>query len=411
MRRVLTMIPLLAAVAAGCESLAGPRNGRQAPLTELPRALTVAERDVIRASNGFAFDILRETVARAEESNIFLSPLSASMALGMTMNGAVDETYDGMRRALGFGDLDRAGINASYRGLIDLLRGLDRGVEMRVANSIWAADGFTFHQTFFDEAKRYFDAEVATLDFGSPAAVATINEWAARNTNNRIPKVLDGIDPDLVMILMNAIYFNGQWTDRFDRARTGPAPFQGLDGAPLEVQMMRRSGGARMARVADAVVLELPYGRDAFAMTVVLPDPGVRVDDIIASLDADVWDAWLGDLMPTEVEVGLPRFRLEYETIMNEPLMALGMERAFTSAADFSRMSPAGKELEIAFVKQNTFLDVHEEGTEAAAVTTVGMRVTSAPPSIVVDRPFVLAIRERFSGTILFLGRIGAPGR
>jgi serine protease inhibitor len=410
MRRTLTMIPLLAAVAAGCESLSGPRNGRPEPLTELPRALTVSERHVIQASNAFAFDILRETVLREDEANVFLSPLSASMALGMTMNGAVGETYDGMRRALGFGDLERADINASYRDLIDLLRGLDRGVEMRLANSIWAADGFTFHQAFFDEVRRYFDAEVATLDFGSPAAVATINAWAARNTNNRIPKVLEQIDPDLVMILMNAIYFNGQWTDRFDRARTEAAPFQALDGESLQVQMMRRSGGARMARVPDAVVLELPYGRDAFAMTIVLPDPGVHVDDMIASLDADTWNSWLQHLAAADVEIGLPRFRLEYETIMNEPLKALGMERAFSRAADFSRMSPAGDELEIAFVKQNTFLDVHEEGTEAAAVTTVGVRVTSAPPSIVVDRPFVMAIRERFSGTILFVGRIGAPG-
>lgn len=409
MRRLMALLPLAAlTVVAGCETLFGPGPRDLAPLERLPRALTTSEREVIQGSNRFAFDILRETVERESVPNVFLSPLSASMALGMTMNGAVGETYDGMRSALGFDGLERDAVNATYRSLIDLLRGLDRGVDMRVANSIWTRNEFPVHAEFVAEAKRYFDAEVASLDFGSPSAVRTINEWAARNTNGRITEVIDAIDPDYMMFLMNAIYFNGKWRERFDRAHTQSAPFQLRDGGSMDVQMMRRTGAARVNFAGDVTVLELPYGRDAFAMTIVLPARGADVDALLATLDDATWAAWLDGLTEQEVGIGLPRFRLEYETEMNQPLIELGMARAFSPAAEFDRISPIP--LEIGFVKQNTFVDVHEEGTEAAAVTTVGMRVVSAPPAIEVDRPFIMAIRERFSGTILFIGRIGAPG-
>lgn len=406
------MAPAALLVISACESIAGP-GGPPTALEQLPRALSVHEREVIRASNRFAFDILRETLRDQPAENVFLSPLSASMALGMTMNGASGITFDGMRDALGLDGLGAEHINASYRELIGLLRNLDGSVDMRVANSVWAARDFPFHQSFFQAARDYFDAEVSTIDFAASDAARTINRWVDRSTGGRIPDIVpDPLPPDAVMYLINAIYFKGDWRHRFDASNTRDAPFHLADGRTASVRMMNRTGPARVAYTPTGErILEMAYGRGAFAMTLVLPRQGVTVDQLIEELDADTWHAWTGALADADVQVGLPRFRLEYETRMNQPLIALGMGAAFgvEPGTDFSRMSPLGRNLFISEVKQKTFVDVNEVGTEAAAVTSVEIRVTSGPPSFIADRPFLVAIRERLSGAILFLGKVGDP--
>lgn len=419
MRRTLRSATLHGAMLAlvACEAPTGPGNGQPEPeLERLPRALTVAERDVIQANNTFAFGILRETVQRQPAPNIFLSPLSATLALGMTMNGARGVTLDGMRTALGFGAIELPAINQSYRDLIDLLLELDRGVDMRIANSIWTRQGFPFHEEFLQTNRSYFDARVTTLDFSAPNAASTINHWVDENTGGKIKEIVDDpIAPDVVMYLINAIYFKGDWRYRFDRAHTHDAQFTLADGTKKSVRMMLRVGRAMLHYdpVGRVHVLELLYARGAFAMTIVLPMPDVDLNALIAGLDAQRWQQWTGALTEADVHIALPRFRIEYETVMNEPLVALGMAAAFGLApgTDFTGMSPRGKDLFISRVKQKTYVDVNEEGTEAAAVTSVEVRETSAPPAVVVDRPFLVALRERFSGTILFLGSIGDPSQ
>jgi serine protease inhibitor len=414
--RPAALLVLVLTSLGACSSSTGPREPGE-PLTELPRALSADEREVIRASNRFAFDILRETVVEEAASggpspNVFLSPLSASMALGMTMNGARGETLDGMRSALGFGAMGLESINASYRDVIDLLLGLDESVDMRIANSIWAKEGFPFHDAFFETARTYFDAEVGSLDFGSPTAAPTINDWVKEKTGDRIETIVpDPIPADIVMYLINAIYFKGDWREQFDRAQTRDQTFTRADGSTRTVPMMNRLGTMRFNRTEDVSVVELAYGREAYAMTVVLPHEETELDALVASLDGERWDGWIEGLAEQRISLGLPRFRLEYETTMNEPLIRLGMERAFEEGnADFTGMSPVGEDLFISSVVQKTFIDVNEEGTEAAAATSVGIGVVSAPPSVIVDRPFIVAIRERLSGTIVFLGVIGDPG-
>ena len=411
MRTIPLALALVAAFAvSGCESVFGP--GRDtSPLTELPRALSASEREVIRASNHFAFGLLREAGARDTASNVFLSPLSASMALGMTLNGAAGETFTGMRAALGFGEMEPAEINAAYRSLIDLLLGLDRSVDMRLANSIWLREGFPFHDAFVQSSRTHFDAEVATLDFSDPASAGVINRWVDRSTDGKIRKVLDQVDPEMVMYLINAVYFKGTWTQQFDPRQTREAPFQRADGTQQPVQMMHlEDAGVRHLLTPEVQIVDLPYGREAFSMTLVLPGGGQPLEEWAATVDAQRWDAWMEQLHEGELDVYLPRFRLEYQQVLNETLRALGMETAFDDrAADFSGMSPLGADLYIDEVKQKTFLEVNEKGTEAAAVTSVGVAPTSLPPSFRADRPFLLVIRERLSGTILFLGTIGAP--
>ena len=402
----LTILPFL----SSCDPLTGPGES-QAPLTELPRSLTASERKVIESSNQFAFGLLREVDRADTASNVFVSPLSASMALGMTMNGARGGTLAEMRSALAFGELALPEINDSYRSLIDLLRSLDSGVDIRIANSIWARQGFPFEPSFFDTGKRFFDAEVATLNFSDPAAPRTINAWVDRSTKGKITEIVESIPPNTVMYLINAVYFKGLWTSRFDRSRTQDASFTREDGSRQAVKMMHRSGPSVAHYSArDLEAVDLPYGRGAFSMTIVLPAPGTRLDALVSTLDAARWKQITDGFADRRLDVHLPRFRLAYEKALNDPLKALGMRQPFVpGGADFTAMSPLGRDLYISNVKQKTYVDVDEDGTEAAAATSVEVGIVSLPPSFRVDRPFLVAIRERFSGSILFLGAIGAP--
>jgi len=401
------------AVVAACSDATGPSGGARR-ITELPRALSSGELAVIGASNAFGFNLLRELDRTRSNSNIFMSPLSASMALGMTMNGAAGQTFAEMRSTLGFGAQSSAEINASYRSLIDMLRALDPTVDVRIANAIWYRAGFPFEASFLDESKQFFDAKVAPLDFAAPGAVPTINDWVRASTNGKIDNIVDGPIPgDVVMYLINAIYFNGSWTTRFDKRLTKPDQFTTVDGSAAPIAMMRRTDTVRVAETVDAQVVELPYGGDAFAMTIILPKPGESIAALVSSLSADAWQATLAATTSEKVELYMPKFSLRWEALLNDPLESLGMRQAFQGdVADFTRMSrSAGSQLYISKVKQKSFVDVHEEGTEAAAATSVEISVTCTcgPWVIRIDRPFVFAIRERLSGTILFLGKIVRP--
>jgi serpin B len=331
------------------------------------------------------------------------------MALGMAMTGAAGTTYDEMRTTLGFGAAATENeIGESYRSLITLLRGLDPGVDFRIANSIWYRSGFPVDAAFLDRGRSWFDARVSALDFGSPTAVPTINDWVGTATAGKIPTILDGIDDGQVMFLINAIYFKGSWRTRFDPSRTVAAPFHAA-GGDQSARLMHREGTMRWLRTSDFEAIDLPYGNSAYSMTVVLPNPGRSVEEVAASLQGSAWSGWMAQFADAEIELALPRFTLAWDRLLIPDLQALGMRAAFVDGgADFSRMSPLGRQLFISLVKQKTFVDVNEEGTEAAAVTNVGISVTSLPlrRPFIVDRPFIFVLRERLSGTILFMGKI-----
>jgi serpin B len=403
----------LSVALAGCDSFAGPAEA-PARIEELPRALTVAERQVIAHSNEFAFELLREVYTGAEQPNVFLSPLSASMALGMTLNGAANATFDSMRATLGFEGLTQEEINRSYRDLTRMLLELDPRVELAIANSTWSKQGLPFVPSFFDAVSTWFDAEAQTLDFSSPAALSTINGWAADHTHDRIRKVLDEIKPEHILFLLNAVYFKGDWTHRFDVAQTSSSPFRLAAGQTVQVPTMHGKIRAAVSWRPGVVLGELPYGGQAYVLTIAIPEGNRSLAELVGSVDAQTWADWTGTLPAGDygklqaIDVALPKLELEYETLLDDALKAMGMGVAFDSRADFTRLTVAERAY-IDFVKQNTFLKLDEKGTEAAAVTTVGVGVVSLPPSLIVDRPYLIAIRERLSGTILFLGAIGDP--
>ena len=383
------------------------------PITELPRALTQAEQVVIAQSTTFGLNLLQEMDSRREgdEPNTILSPLSATMALGMALEGAEGETFTDMQAALGFQGMTREEITASYGGLLDLLLNLDPAVEIGIANSAWSRLGFPFETDYFNAITQSFDAVVQELDFDDPGARDVINQWVRDKTNGRIDQIVEYISPLDILFLINAVYFKGDWTTQFKKGSTHQAPFHLEDGSTTNVAMM--SGDIKDVGFAwldgGRIIAELPYGGQAFGMVIVLPASGETVDDLLGVLDQGTWTEWMNALHLEKVMVQMPKFELEWEGLLNDALKAMGMERAFQPfQADFSRMTPA-TDAHISRVRQKTYMRVDEEGTEAAAATSVGIGVTSAPPGITVDRPYVLAIRERLSGTVLFLGAVRDP--
>jgi len=396
------------ALAAGCGDAAGPQ------ITSLPRELSLAESKLIAADNAFAFKLFREVATQEpDDANVFISPLSVGMALGMAYNGAAGTTRDAMQSALELQGMSLAEVNEAYQSLIALLQGLDPTVDFLLANSVWYRQEITVAAAFLDNMERYFGAEIRSMDFSAPDAAGIINGWVRDNTRGRITEIVTApIDPLTVMFLINAVYFKGSWTYRFDPDRTHAAPFTRIDGTQRSVPLMSH-GEEVPVRVhwgSGFSVVDLPYGGGAYAMTIVLPESPGDVVPLARTLTQNEWDAWIAAMDSTSLWVSLPKWTLEQEYTLNEVLKALGMAVAFEPLdADFSNMIP-DYEAFISRVKHKTFIQVDEEGTEAAAVTSVEVGVTSAPPSITVDRPFLFAIRERLSGTILFIGKMADPG-
>ena len=384
------------------------------PLDALPRELTPAEQDVVTAANAFGLDMFGRLVADQPDENVFFSPLSAYFALGMTANGAAGATLDEMRTTLRQTGLSEEEANEAYRGLLDLLLGLDPDVEFSIANAIWHRLGLQVEPAFADASRATFDARVEGVDFADPATAAAINGWVSSETRGNIEKIVD--DPgelaNTVMFLVNAIFFKGTWQLQFDPDHTRPDAFELLDGTIGTVDMMRNSDIEILRHHVDQdiEVAELLYGRGAFAMTIFLPPRGATPAQLLEGVDAGAWDEWIGTLEETSAigAVVMPKFKLDWDKKLNDDLAAMGMPLAFGGGADFSRMAPGGEGFFISEVKQKAFVEVDEEGTTAAAVTSVNV-VDSAPPEFRVDRPFVFAIRERFSGTLLFLGQVVDP--
>jgi serpin B len=411
------------AIAAGCAALGACRSeAPTAPAAVVPiRALTAVEQRAASASNGFAFTMLRQLAAATPAENVVLSPLSGSAALGMTLHGADGETRAGMQRALGVADLTVEQASAAYRDLVPLLLTADPAVTIRSANALWQAPWFTTRPAFDEAMRTYYGATTRPVDFADAVnAAATMNRWASEQTSGRIPKVFepDQLSADLVLVLMNALYFKGPWAARFDARETRPRPFTLGDGSTVNVPtMFRATVPLRTGADAGAEVAELPFGGGAYAMTLVMPARGRSLDALVASLDASRWTSLVATLRDDTRDVYLPKLELAGERLWNAPLQALGMIDAFSPArADFSPLSSqcapgaaAAGRCVISFVKQNVWVRVDEEGAEAAAVTSVGVGITSLPAAVAIDRPFVFAIRERSTGAVLFLGAVRDP--
>jgi serpin B len=384
----------------------------ETPETEPTRIeLTPDATETIARGNDFGIDLFTRTAAE-ETGNLMVSPLSASVALTMLLNGSDSDTRTQIQEMLGYpADQNFAGINEAYRRLIPQLLEADRKVALAVANAIFYREHFPFKDPFLTTMADDFDANVKGLDFDQPSAVSTINKWASDNTNGKIPKVMDSIDRDMVMFIMNALYFKGDWSYQFDKGATGKQTFHLGDGSTVQVDMMKGKAGVMRYEHGDYSVVELPYGRKNFSMVIIVPSG--TLSDFYPEFSSATWRNITASLDNrnewTKTDIVMPKFGFDYEKVLNKQLKAMGMTDAFdANLADLSGISD--EDIFVGFVKQNAFIEVNEEGTEAAAVTTIGIEVTSAgPPAFIVDRPFIFAIRERTTNTLLFMGGVANP--
>ena len=371
-----------------------------------PRDLSIAEQKLVSADNLFGLKLFTALHTAKPESNLFISPLSVSMALGMTLNGASGDTYAAMKNTLELNGLSEIEINEAYRDLIDLLINLDEEVIFNIANSIWYRNEFAVEQSFIDVNKEYFDAEVQGLDFSNSSSLTIINNWVDEKTNGLIDKILEeNIPAEIVMYLINAIYFKGIWTSEFDKKDTKTEPFYNYNNTTSNISLMHQEEDFLYTENEQLQAIDLMYGDSLYSMMVILPKTDVDINEFVATFDGITLPE---QFYSTEINLYLPKFELEWKSSLNDVLNSMGMKIAFNTAlADFTRITSGGN-LFIDAVLHKTFIKVDEEGTEAAAVTSVGVGVTSMPDIIDfrVDRPFIFIIKENHSGTILFVGKV-----
>lgn len=373
------------------------------------REASSLEKTVARADNRFGFNLFRQLNTDTADSNLFISPFSVSMALGMTLNGAAGQTEQDMQQTLELTGLTRQEINETCQSLMELLPFQDDRVLFEIANSIWIREAYPVLPAFVEMNQTYFDAMIREMDFSKSDALDIINEWIEDKTHGKIEEALDYIPPNVVMYLINAIYFKGAWMYEFDPEKTYDASFETPRG-PETCKMMHHPEVTLMYyQNADFQAVDLPYGNGKFSMSVLLPAPGKSVDELIAGMTDTDWNTWIARFDSATIQLDLPRFKIEYGTLLIDALTAMGMGVAFGSAADFSRINPDGN-LFISRVIHKTFVEVNEEGTEAAAVTIVEMlESTSIGLSMIVNRPFLFFIWDHTTGAILFMGKIVKP--
>jgi len=380
--------------------------------TVLPRLESNMNNQLVDANNEFGFELFKQL--KQGNKNVFFSPLSVATALAMAYNGAAGETEQAMKQTLNYGEMSPSEINQSTAELLSKLKSSDPKVELLIANSLWARQGVEFNQDFLNRNRQFFGAEVASLDFNSPQAVNRINGWVSQNTKGKIPSIIDQINNDLVLFLINAVYFKGQWQKEFEKKLTREMPFHLAGGSAKQTPLMSQSGNFQYLRGEAFQAISLPYGQGGTSLYLFLPNEESSLDNLLKGLDYQKWQQWITQFRSSPGDIKIPRFKMEYSHELSGSLKALGMGLAFARGkADFSGMRKQGG-LFISEVKHKAIIEVNEEGTEAAAATSVGMRTTSMRPvqqrfSFIADRPFLLAIRDQQTGAVLFMGAVYEP--
>ena len=349
------------------------------------------------SSTGFALSFFKEVNRNVKPGeNVVVSPYSAGVVLSMLAEGAEGET--------------RVEFDNALNGCLFKAEELgDEKVVVESANSVWVSDDFSVRNRYVDLLSNDFNAFITTQNFADPATLKAINNWCAENTSGKITEIIDRLGPDMVMVLVNALYFNGPWEKAFDPASTAEDVFKGRSGNQ-KVSMMSAKMKLNYAEYQGCQIVELPYAGGNYSMFVVLPPAGMDADAVLPYVSESAFDAAMGMLVQRDVRLKMPKFKLETSLILNEVLQDMGIRDAFSSAADFKGISAMGP-LRLDKVQQKCFIEVAEKGTEAAAVTSAQIRLTSvrpegAPVEMKVDRPFFFFIADRNEMQILFAGKI-----
>ena len=377
-------------------------------------ATPVVNPKVTAANTRFSFKLFSEILKQnnsQNSQNIFISPTSVAIALAMTYNGAKGETQQAMAKTLELQGISLQEINSANAALIAAVQNADDKVQLNIANSLWAKQDINFNPDFLQTNQDFYNATVTNLDFSDSGAVNAINDWVKQSTNGKIDRIVQQINSDDMMFLINAIYFKGKWTKEFDPEQTTIGPFYLAAGEEKQHPLMSQSGKYSYYENKKFQAVSLPYGNDGrLSLYVFLPSDNSSLTAFYQDLNADNWEKWIAQFRNRQGSIRLPRFKINYDLTLNDALKALGMGAAFEPKADFSGI---GDNLALSEVKHKTFVEVNEEGTEAAAATSVGITLTSAPSEqpfqMNVDRPFFCAIRDNQTGTVLFMGSIVNP--
>jgi serpin B len=376
-----------------------------------PIILTTRQSEIVAGDNAFSFKMFKEVSALAQKPNTFFSPLSLNMALGMLYNGASGDTRTEMAEVLGMAGFTETEVNEYYQKMSQALLNIDPLTEISIANSIWYRDEFPVKPSFIDINKSYFDAEVRALDFDKPDAADIINKWCADKTKDRIKEIIGKpIPDDVMMYLINALYFKSKWQFEFDKKNTKQEDFTKADNQKIKAAMMEQTKALPYYANPYLQCVEMPYGNQAFSMVAMLPAEHMDIDQLIDYLDNSSWKDILDNLHEQSIWLKLPRFKIECEMLLKEPVWNIGMQLIFYGG--FAAISDVP--LYVSKIKQKTFVEVNEEGTEAAAVTVIEMRKNSSvgPGSQIAffaNRPFLYLIKEKSTGAILFIGRMDDP--
>jgi len=382
-----------------------------------PIKLGLKSQEILQSSNKFGINLFKNIVSASDEpGNIMISPLSVSQALGMTWNGARGATRDEMTEMMGFSVDNDTELNESNKTIREALLNADNLVKTNIANSIWYRNTFHINQGFVDVDKKFYDAEVKALDFtDTESSKKTINNWVNDKTKGKIPKIVDEITADHIMFLINAVYFKGKWKYEFKKDNTVDEPFHFADGKTENVKMMVQETDLNYFKTSNSQGVALPYGNGHFRMIVLLPDEDITLKEYVSELNESTITDNINSFRQNKVNVWLPKFKFECNLALKEPLKELGMKSAFLDGvADLSGMGTPSN-LVVSKVKHKTFVEVEEEGTEAAAVTSVEIGVTSIGPGenhtipFIVNRPFLFLIQEKDTGAILFMGQVYEP--
>jgi serine protease inhibitor len=342
--------------------------------------------------------------------NIFLSPFSISQGLMMTLNGAGTQTQTDMEKTLGLGASDMDRVNHANGQLLTALTAPDPDTQLSIANALWGDARITFAPDFTARCKQDYNADVMTLNLAAPAAVESINGWASQSTQGKIPNLVTHDDiAGATAVLTNAVYFHGKWQTPFNKAVTKNAPFHQDADHSKDVPLMRQAGNLPYLETPQFQIAALPYGDGHLSLYVLLPQSPATLETLSDSFTAYHWESTVAAMKPTFISLALPRFQAQSHTRLKKPLSDLGMASAFGGGADFAPMGLQGSC--ISDVIHAAVIGVDEEGSVAAAATGTSMErgISAAPPSMQVDHPFFIAIRDNITGTILFEGIIRDP--
>ncbi|GAA0182714.1 serpin family protein [Clostridium sediminicola] len=371
------------------------------------KALTEPVHNISEANNKVAFKMLKETINVNKNKNTVISPISMNTILSLTQNGAAGETKEEMMNALELVANDDDYINKSYKNIIGNYNSLE-SIEVKMANSIWIQEGLQVEDNFKNDGRVNYEARIQNVDFSKKSTLFIINKWIEEHTNGKIKDIVNSFE-DTAVALINSVYFKGKWLNQFKENMTSKREFTNSQGKVKNVDMMRETLFVQYNKGDTFESVRLPYEDDNFGMYIFLPNEESNIEEMLKEVNFNNWSKLTANATENDIEVQLPKFKIEFEQELNEMLQGFGMKKAFEGGADFSNLSK-NHDLFISLVKQKCYIDVNEAGTEAAAVTAVMLEESAMEigeiPQFIVDRPFVYAIADRNTGMILFMGEV-----